>query len=148
MNAERAREFLLGLPHVVETQQWGGILFWVGDQAIGGRTCAMMNPDPGMGTPVTWPAGPERFHELLELDGIVPAPYMARNFWVSAERWDAFRDREWQEQLTAAHELTYSKLPPKTKSILAMSRAEQKKIVAERRKVLAARSAAKKQAKA
>jgi len=147
MNAERAREFLLSLPHVVETQQWGGILFWVGDQAIGGRTCAMMNPDPGTGMPITWPAGQERFNELLELDGIVPAPYMARNFWVSAERLDAFRDREWQEQLTAAHQLTYAKLAPKTRSILAMTKAEQKKVIAERRKLIAAKAAAKKQTK-
>jgi len=143
MNAERVREFLLGLPHVLETPQWGGIVFWVGDKAIGGKMFVMLNPDAGEGLPISFPAGEERFNELLELEGLLPAPYMARIFWVAAERWDVFRDREWQEQLTAAHEITYAKLPPKTKSILAMTKAEQKKIVAERRKVLAAKAEAK-----
>jgi len=137
MNAERAREFLLSLPHVVEAQQWGGILFWVGDKAIGGKTCAMMNPDPGTGMPLTWPAGEERFSELVELEGLRPAPYMARNFWVSAERWDAFRDREWEQELRAAYDITLAKLSPGTKKILAMTKADQKKIVAARRKLLA-----------
>jgi len=144
MNAERVREFLLSLPHVTETQQWGGIVFWLGDKAIGGKMFVMVNPDAGQGMPISYPAGQERFNELLELDGLLPAPYMARIFWVAAERWDVFRDREWQEQLTRAHEITFAKLPPKTKSILAMTKAEQKKIVAERRKVLAAKEIAKK----
>jgi len=143
MNAERVREFLLGLPHVLETPQWGGIVFWVGDKAIGGKMFVMLNPDAGEGLPISFPAGEERFNELLELEGLLPAPYMARIFWVAAERWDVFRDREWQEQLTAAHEITYAKLPPKTKSILAMTKAEQKKIVAERRKVLDAKASTK-----
>jgi len=147
MNAERAREFLLSLPHVLETPQWGGIVFWVGDKAIGGKMFVMLNPDAGEGFPISYPVGQERFNELLELEGLRPAPYMARIFWVAAERWDVFRDREWQEQLTAAHEITYAKLPPKTKSILAMTKAEQKKVVAERRKALAAKAAAKKQTK-
>ncbi len=139
MNAERARDFLLSLPHVVETQQWGGIIFWVGDKAIGGKMFIMLNPETGGGMPISYPAGEERFNDLLELEGIRPAAYLARVFWVSAERWDVFRDREWREQLTLAHEMTYAKLAPKTKSILAMTKAEQKKIVAARRKALAAK---------
>jgi len=147
MNAERAREFLLSLPHVVETQQWGGILFWLGDKAIGGKMFVMLNPDPGEGFPISYPAGQARYNELLELEGLRPAPYMARIFWVAAERWDVFRDREWQEQLTVAHEITYAKLPPKTKTILAMPKTAQKKLVTERRKVLAVQADAKKQTK-
>ena len=144
MNAERAREYLLSLPHVVETQQWGGIVFWVGDKAIGGKMFVMVNPDAGERLPISYPAGEERFNELLELEGLRPAPYLARIFWVAAERWDVFRDREWQEQLTLAHEITFAKLSPRTKAVLAMSKADQKKIVAERRKLLAAKERQKK----
>jgi hypothetical protein len=43
--------------------------------------------------------------------------------------------------------MTYAKLPPKTKSVLAMPKAEQKKLIAERRKLLAAKEAEKKTAK-
>jgi predicted DNA-binding protein (MmcQ/YjbR family) len=146
MNAERVREFLLGLPHVVETAQWGGIVFWVGDKAIGGKMMAMVNPDPGGGLPISYPTGQERMAELVELEGIRPAPYMARIFWVAVERWDVFRTSEWESELRAAHTLTLEKLPPKTKAVLAMSKGEQKKVVAERRKILAAKAAAKTQA--
>jgi predicted DNA-binding protein (MmcQ/YjbR family) len=94
-----------------------------------------------------FPAGPERFAEMCERDGVIPAPYAARNFWVAVERWDALRDREWEEQLRAAHSFVYEKLPPRTKTVLAMSKADQKKLVTERKKLLAAREAAKKATK-
>ncbi len=142
MNAERLREFLLTLPHVVETEQWGGLVFWVGDKAIGGKMFCMMNPD-GEQLPMSYSAGPERFFELQELEGIRPAPYMARIHWVAVERWDVFRMAEWQRELTAAHGIMFAKLPPRTKAVLGMSKAEQKKIVAERRKVLAAKQKSK-----
>jgi len=144
MNVERAREFLLKLPYVVEAEQWGGLLYWVGDKAIGGRTCVMMNIDAAGGNAVSMPAGPERFAELCEREGIIPAPYMARNFWVAVERWDVLRDQEWQEEFKAAHALTYAKLPARTKVVLAMPKAEQKRLVAERKKLLAERETAKK----
>lgn len=143
MNADRMRTYLLTLPHVVETAQFGGILFWVGDKAIGGKMMAMMNPEHGQGKPISFPAGPERFHEFLELDGLVPAPYLARAHWVAADRWDALRDREWEVELLAAHAITLNKLPPKTRATLTLPRAEQKCVVAARRKVLAEREAAK-----
>src|ERR1700712_4622216 len=48
MDAERARAFLLKLPHVVETRQWGdNLVFWVGDKAIGGKMFALLNLDLG-----------------------------------------------------------------------------------------------------
>jgi len=146
MNTERARTFLLALPHVVETEQWGGLLFWVGDKTIGGKMFAMMNVDEA-GMRITFPAGEEHFHELCEVDGLVPAPYLARAFWVSAERWDALRDREWEEEFRAGHARTFEKLPAKTRAVLAMPAAEAKKIVSARRKVMAAAEAAKKAAK-
>ena len=35
MDSERLRAYLLTLPHVVETMQWGAnLVFWVGDKAI------------------------------------------------------------------------------------------------------------------
>ena len=144
MNAERAREFLLGLPHVVETEQWGGIVFWVGDKAIGGKMFVMLNLDAAPGEkPISYPAGQERFAELVDRDGLLPAPYFAKIFWVAAERWGALRDREWEEELTAAHALTFEKLPAKVKAALALPKAELKKLIAERRKVLAAKAASK-----
>src|SRR5439155_17569398 len=36
----------------------------------------------------SYAAGRERYDELLEIEGVIPAPYMARIFWVAVERWD------------------------------------------------------------
>jgi len=147
MNAERIREFLLSLPHVVETEQWGGLVFWVGDKAIGGKMFTMVNLEAGE-LPISYPAGLERFAELVELEGIRPAPYFAKIFWVAAESWSVWRMSEWERELTDAHALTFAKLPPKVKAVLALSKTEQKKLVAERRKLLAAKAAEKTKNKA
>ncbi len=135
------------LPHVVETEQWGGLVFWVGDKAIGGKMFVMMNLSPGE-MPVFYPAGQERMATLLELEGIVPAPYMARIHWVAVENWGVYRNAEWESEFRAAHALTCEKLPPKVKALLALPKAELKKAVAARRALLAVREKAKKEAKA
>jgi predicted DNA-binding protein (MmcQ/YjbR family) len=143
MNVERMRTMLLAMPHVVETEQWGGLVFWVGDKAIGGKMFAMV-PLDGVGTPISYPAGQERYGELVESEDIKPAPYLARIWWVSPERWDVFNDRAWERELQAAHALTLEKLPPKVKATLDLPKVELKRIVAERRKVLESKAAAKK----
>jgi predicted DNA-binding protein (MmcQ/YjbR family) len=144
MDAERIRAFLLTLPHVVETMQWGAnLVFWVGDKAIGGKMFALVNLDGDGRAIISYSAGPERYAELLEIEGILPAPYMARIFWVAIERWSVFRTPEWEQELRAAHAITFNKLPPRTRAGLAMPAAQQKRLIADRRKLLAARAAAK-----
>jgi predicted DNA-binding protein (MmcQ/YjbR family) len=141
MDVERARAFLLGLLHVVETMQWGdNLVFWVGDKAIGGKMFCLLNLDAGAHGVVSYSAGQERFAELVEQEGIVPAPYMARIHWVAVERWDVLRNAEWESELRAAHEITLSKLPQRVRDVLAMPERAQSKLVAERRRVLAKRA--------
>jgi predicted DNA-binding protein (MmcQ/YjbR family) len=144
MDVERIRAFLLALPNVAETEQWGGLVFWLGDKAIGGKMFAMVRLDgAGANRVISYAAGPERYFELLETEGILPAPYTARIYWVAIERWSVFRTPEWERELRAAHELTLQKLPPRTRTILAMPASQQKRVIAERRKLLAAKAAAK-----
>ena len=64
---------------------------------------------------------------------LVPAPYMARIYWIAAERWDVFRKTQWQEELQAARDLTSAKLPPKVAKALALPPAQLKRLVADRR---------------
>jgi predicted DNA-binding protein (MmcQ/YjbR family) len=154
MDADRLRAYLLTLPHVVETMQWGAnLVFWVGDKAIGGKMFALINlDDPGQSqdAPVRrrvvhhalmmYAAGPTRYSDLLEIEGLIPAPYMARIHWVAAERWDIFTSAEWQRELHAAHSLTLAKLPRKVLATLALPAAKQKTLIAARRKLLAAKA--------
>jgi predicted DNA-binding protein (MmcQ/YjbR family) len=141
MDAERARGFLLKLPHVMETVQWGGrLVYWVGDKTIGGKIFAVVNLD-GTGRVISYCAGRERFAELVEIEGVDPAPYMARNFWVAVGGWAVFRGVEWERELTGAHELIFGKLPPRTKAVLAMPPKERTKVIRERKALLTARAA-------
>ena len=144
MDAERIRAYILTLPHAVETMQWGAnLVFWVGDKAIGGKMFALVNLDGDSKAVISYAAGPERYAELVEIEGIIPAPYMARIFWVAVERWDVFRTPQWEQELRAAHTITFNKLPPKTRAVLAMPAARQKRLLADRKKLLAAKAAAK-----
>jgi predicted DNA-binding protein (MmcQ/YjbR family) len=144
IDAERIRAYILTLPHAVETMQWGdNLVFWVGDKAIGGKMFALVNLDGDGKAVISYAAGPERYFELLEVEGIIPAPYMARIYWVAVERWDVFRLAEWERELNAAHIITFNKLPPKTRAAIALPPAQQKRLIADRKKLLAAKAAAK-----
>jgi predicted DNA-binding protein (MmcQ/YjbR family) len=140
MDNERIRQICLALPHAAETLNWGQVLvYWVGEREIGGKMFALTNAD-GMESPVlSFHCGAERYHELLENDGISPAPHLARAFWVALERWDALRPREIEEELAHAHALNYEKLPKRTKVALALPEKERAKMIRERKKLLAAK---------
>lgn len=136
MNAESAREFLLGLPDVVETQQFGGLVYWIGDKAVGGKMFCWLMLDGNDSRVASFPAGPEHFAELVEREGLFPAPYVARIHWVAAARWGALRDSEWREEFIAAAERVRAKLPPKMQRFLALPKTEQRKaVVAARAKL-------------
>jgi predicted DNA-binding protein (MmcQ/YjbR family) len=146
MDNERIRAICLGLPHVTEVLNWGHhLVYFVGDRDIGGKMFAMTDLD-GTGFGVLWfHCGAERFHELLEIEGISASPYLARAHWVTIERWDVLRLREIEDELGRAHALIYEKLPKRTKTVLAMPEKERAKLIRERKKVLAARAKAKKE---
>ena len=111
MDNERVRSFCLSLPHVAETFAWGHhAVYWVGERDLGGKMFALTDLDGSGEGVLTFHCGMERFHELLERDGIRPAPYSARNFWVMLERWDALRPREIEDELRRAHAMIYARL--------------------------------------
>jgi len=145
MDNERIREICLAMPHVTETLNWGHhLVYFVGDKDIGGKMFAMTDLD-GTGTGVLWfHSGADRFHELLETEGIIASPYLARAFWVTVDRWDTLRPRQIEDELRRAHALIYEKLPKRTKTVLAMPEKERTKLIRERKKVLAERAKAKK----
>ncbi len=143
MDAERARAYLLALPHVVETMQWGeNLVFWVGDKAVGGKMFALVDLDPRDGPVASFAAGAEHAAELCERDGLIPAPYLARAGWVAAQHWSALRDREWSEELKAGHETVLGKLTARTRAALTLPARELGALVAERRLLLARKAKA------
>ena len=141
MDAERAREYLLKLPNVVETMQWGAnLVFWVGDKAIGGKMFALLNLDEEQKAVLSFAAGPERYAELLEIDGVMPAPYLARAHWIAMRHWGAFRASDLEHHLSLARDLVHAKLPKNTRTVLAMPPSAQRKLIKERKKLRAAQA--------
>lgn len=135
MDNERIREICLALPHAAETLNWGHhLVYWAGARELGGKMFAMTDLD-GTGTGVLWfHAGPERYHELLEIEGILPAPHLARAHWVAVERWDVLRPREIVEELRRAHELIFARLPKRTRTLLELPEKERARAVREPKK--------------
>lgn len=144
MDNERIRAICMALPHVAETVNWGHhLVYWAGDRDIGGKMFAMTDLD-GTGTGVLWfHCGRERFHELVEREGIVGSPYLARAGWVTIERWDVLRPREYEDELQRAHSLVFDKLPKRTRTVLAMPEKERTKLIRHRKKVVREREKAK-----
>lgn len=148
MDAEQARGILRKLPHAQETMQWGAnLVYWVGDKAIGGKMFALVNldedKDPNKPTPVlSFYAGPERYGELLETAGVVPAPYMAHIYWVALTHWNVFRLAELKALLLAANAGVEARLPRRVREVLAMPTAERDKLIAARRKLLISKEGA------
>lgn len=146
MDNERIREICMGMPNVSETMNWGHhLVYWVGDRDIGGRMFVMTELE-GSDMGVLWfHCGPERFHELVENDGIVQAPYFAKTHWAKMMRWGVLRPREIEEELRLAYALTFEKLPKRTKTVLALPEKERAKVIRERKKTLREREKAKKE---
>ncbi|HTC75382.1 MAG TPA: hypothetical protein VK684_07380, partial [Edaphobacter sp.] len=95
------------------------LIFRVGAQAEGGKMFAQIDFAEDGPAVSSFAAGPERIRDLLEREGVIPAPYRARIHWVALEHWDVFRRGELEDLLRRAHGLTYAKLPKRTRDLLA-----------------------------
>lgn len=69
-------------------------------------------------TKICFKCTPGKFAELVEIDGIIPAPYMARNHWVAMLDMNALRQPEIRELIQESYQLILEKLPKKTQAAL------------------------------
>ncbi len=105
-----ARSFCLSLPHATEDVQWEHNLLF----RIAGKMFCIANLEPGLSrTRIAFKCTPEAFAELVELEGIIPAPYMARNHWVAIQEMDALRRSDIEELIRRSYNLVRQKLPKK-----------------------------------
>ncbi len=133
MGLQRTREYLLSLPRVQETLQWDLFVYWVGDKAVGGKMFAALEPEPGQAQVMSFAVPPEHFHDLLETDGVRPAPYLARAHWVAVADWTVFSERELHTHLHNAYQRVEEKLPPRTQRLLLLPDREYRAAVREGR---------------
>jgi predicted DNA-binding protein (MmcQ/YjbR family) len=108
MTIDTVRTICRALPETTEDIKWGNDLVF----SVGGKMFAVVCLEPPH--TVAFKCTPEAFADLIERDGVVPAPYLARAMWVQdqgiGERLDR---RELAELIRASYELVKSKLPKK-----------------------------------
>ena len=105
MNIEQLRKYCLSFPHATEDVKWGNDLCF----CVGGKMFCVTGLDSG--GKVSFKTAPEKFAELTERNGIIPAPYVARYHWVAVERPDAIDNVELKELIALAYRLVFDKLP-------------------------------------
>ena len=113
MEMDSIREYCLSLPHTTEGVQWGHDLLF----RISGKIFTVMSLEPPHS--LAFKCTPEKFDELIELEGIIPAPYMARNKWVMLERLDALSDSEMKKLIKDSYDMVFSKLTKKAQAELS-----------------------------
>lgn len=109
MSFDAIREYCLSLPHVTERVQWDNDLLL----CIGGKMFTVMALDAAAPYRISLKCTPEEFAELTELEGIDPAPYVARYHWVSLKSFGALPQAELKRLVRDSYEMVKGKLPKK-----------------------------------
>jgi predicted DNA-binding protein (MmcQ/YjbR family) len=112
MNVESIRRYCMSFPHATETVQWGDDLVF----KIAGKMFAIVVLRPPHH--LAFKSAPDKFFELTEREGIIPAPYMARAQWVSVQRHDALEAGELKELIRNSYDMVKAKLPKKVQAKL------------------------------
>ena len=115
MDVQWIRAYCLSLPHTTEDIAWGESLLF----RIARRIYASVNLEGTGPSLLTFKCTPADFAELIEVDGIIPAPYSARNHWVALTRLDALPRAEIRRRILQSYELVRSRLPKKTQRALS-----------------------------
>jgi predicted DNA-binding protein (MmcQ/YjbR family) len=89
MSVDSIRHFCLSFPRAKENLQWGEDLCF----KVGGKIFAVLDLG-SVPQRLSFKCAPEKFSELVEQEGIVPAPYVGRYRWVLLERLDAVPEME------------------------------------------------------
>jgi predicted DNA-binding protein (MmcQ/YjbR family) len=107
MNIKKARTLCLSLPGATEDIKWESNLVF----SVGGKMFAVTRAGDAKG--ISFKVDDDRFLELTDRPGIIPAPYLARAKWVYVEDLATLSDAEAAALLKRAHELVFAKLTKK-----------------------------------
>jgi len=107
MNVDEIRKYCLAFPEATENLQWGDDLCF----KISGKIFAIVGLDSRQ---LCFKCVPETFAELIEREGIRPAPYVGRYKWVMLDRLDVLRRDELEDLVRQSYEMVAAKAPRKT----------------------------------
>ena len=113
------------LTSTTKVVQWGGAHVW----KIGGKIFAIASywgPNtknkqlPKEGSKISFKCSDFSYSILIEQEGIIPAPYLARAKWVQLEESDALNDQDVKSYITQAHAIIAAKLTKKIQAELGL----------------------------
>jgi predicted DNA-binding protein (MmcQ/YjbR family) len=107
---EWIRKLCLSLPDTTENMQWGEDLCF----KVRGKIFTIVDLSQGNLAPVCLKCTPEKFGELLEIEGISPAPYVGRYKWVLLASSNLLPSRELEALIRRSYDLVVAKAPKKT----------------------------------
>ena len=122
MTLDDLQQICRSLPGVTEDVKWGQDLCF----CVGGKMFAAVNLE--LPHQLGFKCTPEDFAELIEREGIVPAPYLARAMWVQeGELGSALDRKELTALLRSAYDLIVAKLPKSKRPGVVPGRAARNK---------------------
>ncbi len=105
--------FCQSLPGATKDVKWGAdLVFSIGGKMFAAFACD--SDDPSFGCKVA----DDDFAAMTSLEGIRPAPYAARYFWIRVDDPAAFPESEVRAWLRGSYDLVRAKLPAKTRKEL------------------------------
>jgi predicted DNA-binding protein (MmcQ/YjbR family) len=101
---ESIRSLCLSFPRTTENLQWGDDLCF----KVGGKIFTLLSLS-SVPPRLMFKCTPENFADLVELEDIVPAPYVGRYKWVSLERLDVLPWTEVKDLIEQSYAMVAAK---------------------------------------
>ena len=115
MNLDLLRRYCAQLTGTTRDIKWGADEVY----SVGGKMFAVFWIDGKKAKTASFKCDPERFLELTDQSGIVPAPYLARAHWVQVQDVKALTDGQARELVARSHALVFAKLTRKEQAAIA-----------------------------
>ena len=107
----KVKAYCLSLPGATHDVKWGQDHCY----SVGGKMFAVVGPDGSM----SFKVDDDRFLELTDREGMIPAPYMAKHKWVLVQDLKKADEAEVRELVRRSHELIFGKLSKKAQREIA-----------------------------
>ena len=107
MRLEKLKRLGLSLPHTTVVKQWGETLVF----KVGGKMFLILALDCSLVEQTFFKVTPADFKRLTDLDGIIPAPHLARASWVAVEDFAALLTTELERLIRGSYDLVFAALP-------------------------------------
>jgi predicted DNA-binding protein (MmcQ/YjbR family) len=117
MNVDTIRKLCLSLPDATENLQWEDELCF----KVRGKIFAMVGLS-SVPQRLVFKSDPEAFQELLEHEGVVPAPYVGRYKWLMLENLDVLSKPEIDRCIKKSYAMVAAKAKPSRSRIKRIKR--------------------------